>query len=393
MILRYLVFFILMILLPDIYIWLHYYRTRYLHNRVARILWWLPCAIMVVYTISLSTIRNFAPTDLTWLNTYLCLFGLFVVPKAMFAICSGIGSAIRTICHTRYNYGHRVGLAVGVIGVAAYLYGLSFGVGKIVVRHVDVSFADLPDEFDGFKIVQISDIHAGTFNGWRRKILRAEIDSVRAQKDIDIVCFTGDIENMQPGEVETMMPELKRLPYMYSVLGNHDYAEYVDATQMEREKMKEKVIELENKLGRVLLNSNIPIRRKLKNGQMSKDSIWLAGAEDYGQIPRSNHSDLKKTLRGIPKTAFVILLQHNPMAWDEDILPHSNVQLTLTGHTHGGQMQVMGFRPTMIALKEDLGLYDKDGRYLYVNAGLGGLVPFRLNMPGEITVLTLHKKH
>ena len=118
MILRYLVFFILMILLPDIYIWLHYYRTRYLHNRVARILWWLPCAIMVVYTISLSTIRNFAPTDLTWLNTYLCLFGLFVVPKAMFAICSGIGSAIRTICHTLYNYGHRVGRAVGVIGVA-----------------------------------------------------------------------------------------------------------------------------------------------------------------------------------------------------------------------------------------------------------------------------------
>ena len=393
MILRYLVFFILMILLPDIYIWLHYYRTRYLHNHVIRILWWLPCAIMVVYTILLSTIRNFAPTDLTWLNAYLCLFGLFVVPKAMFAICSGIGSGIRRICQTKYNYGHRIGLVVGAIGMTAYLYGLSIGVGRIVVRHVDISFADLPDEFDGFRIVQISDIHAGTFNGWRRKILRAEIDSVRAQKDIDIVCFTGDIENMQPGEVETMMPELKRLPYMYSVLGNHDYAEYVDATQMEREKMKEKVIELENKLGRVLLNSNIPIRRKLKNGQMSKDSIWLAGSEDYGTPPHTNHSDLKKTLRGIPKSAFVVLLQHDPTAWEKDILPHSNVQLTLTGHTHGGQMQVLGFRPTMIALKEDLGLYNKNGRCLYVNAGLGGLVPFRLNMPGEITVITLHKKH
>ena len=393
MILRYLVFFILMILLPDIYIWLHYYRTRYLHNHVIRILWWLPCAIMVVYTILLSTIRNFAPTDLTWLNAYLCLFGLFVVPKAMFAICSGIGSGIRRICQTKYNYGHRIGLVVGAIGMTAYLYGLSIGVGRIVVRHVDISFADLPDEFDGFRIVQISDIHAGTFNGWRRKILRAEIDSVRAQKDIDIVCFTGDIENMQPGEVETMMPELKRLPYMYSVLGNHDYAEYVDATQLEREKMKEKVIELENKLGRVLLNSNIPIRRKLKNGQMSKDSIWLAGSEDYGTPPHTNHSDLKKTLRGIPKSAFVVLLQHDPTAWEKDILPHSNVQLTLTGHTHGGQMQVLGFRPTMIALKEDLGLYNKNGRCLYVNAGLGGLVPFRLNMPGEITVITLHKKH
>lgn len=393
MILRYLVFFILMILVPDIYIWLHYYRTRYLHNRVARVLWWLPCAVMLAYTIALSTTRNFAPADLTWLNTYLCLFGLFVVPKAMFAVCSGIGSAIRAISHTRYNYGHRVGLVAGAIGVMAYLYGLAFGVGKIVVRHVDVNFADLPEEFDGFRVLQISDIHTGTFNGWRRKILRAEIDSVRAQKDIDLVCFTGDIENMQPGEVEAMMPELKRLPYMYSVLGNHDYAEYTDATPAEKKRMTQKVVELENRLGRVLLNSNIPIRRKLSNGQWSRDSIWLAGSEDYSKIPELDHSNLKKTLSGIPTSAFVILLQHDPSAWEKDILLHSNVQLTLTGHTHGGQMQVLGLRPTMVALKEDLGLYDKNGRCLYVNAGLGGLVPFRLNMPGEITVITLHKRH
>lgn len=393
MILRYLVFFILMILVPDIYIWLHYYRNRYLHNRVVRVLWWLPCAVMLAYTIALSTIRNFAPADLTWLNTYLCLFGLFVVPKAMFAVCSGIGSAIRAISHTRYNYGHRVGLVAGAIGVMAYLYGLAFGVGKIVVRHVDVNFADLPEEFDGFRVLQISDIHTGTFNGWRRKILRAEIDSVRAQKDIDLVCFTGDIENMQPGEVEAMMPELKRLPYMYSVLGNHDYAEYTDATPAEKKRMTQKVVELENRLGRVLLNSNIPIRRKLSNGQLSRDSIWLAGSEDYSKIPEQDHSNLKKTLSSIPTSAFVILLQHDPSAWEKDILPHSNVQLTLTGHTHGGQMQVLGLRPTMVALKEDLGLYDKNGRCLYVNAGLGGLVPFRLNMPGEITVITLHKRH
>lgn len=393
MILRYLVFFILMILVPDIYIWLHYYRNRYLHNRVVRVLWWLPCAVMLAYTIALSTIRNFAPADLTWLNTYLCLFGLFVVPKAMFAVCSGIGSAIRAISHTRYNYGHRVGLVAGAIGVMAYLYGLAFGVGKIVVRHVDVNFADLPEEFDGFRVLQISDIHTGTFNGWRRKILRAEIDSVRAQKDIDLVCFTGDIENMQPGEVEAMMPELKRLPYMYSVLGNHDYAEYTDATPAEKKRMTQKVVELENRLGRVLLNSNIPIRRKLSNGQLSRDSIWLAGSEDYSKIPEQDHSNLKKTLSSIPTSAFVILLQHDPSAWEKDILLHSNVQLTLTGHTHGGQMQVLGLRPTMVALKEDLGLYDKNGRCLYVNAGLGGLVPFRLNMPGEITVITLHKRH
>ncbi len=391
MILRSLIFFILIILVPDIYIWLHYYRTRYLHNRVIRILWWLPCLCMIAYTVALSTIRNFAPTDLTWLNTYLCLFGIFILPKALFVVCSAFGSALRAIFHTRYNYGHRAGLAVGIIGALAYIYGMTFGVGQIVVRQVDLNFRDLPEEFDGFRVLQISDIHSGTFNGWRRKILKAEIDSIRAQKNIDLVCFTGDMQNMRPQEAEAMMPELKQLPYMYSVMGNHDYGQYVKATPEEKAKMTNHLIGIENKLGQVLLNSNIPIRRKLSNGQLSADSIWLAGAEDYSPMPEYDHSNLKKTLTGIPPSAFVILLQHDPIAWEKDILPHSDVQLTLSGHTHGGQMQILGLRPTMFTIKEDQGLYQKDGRYIYVNAGLGGLVPFRLNMPCEITVITLHK--
>lgn len=174
-------------------------------------------------------------------------------------------------------------------------------------------------------------------------------------------------------------------------MGNHDYGQYVKASPEEKVKMTNHLIGIENKLGRVLLNSNIPIRRKLSNGQLSADSIWLAGAEDYSPMPEYDHSNLKKTLKGIPPSAFVILLQHDPIAWEKDILPHSNVQLTLAGHTHGGQMQILGLRPTMFTINEDCGLYQKGGRYIYVNAGLGGFVPFRLNMPCEITVITLHK--
>ncbi len=382
---------IALIIVPDIYIWLHYYRTRYLHNRFIRRVWWIPCAVMTVYTIGLSTIRNFAPTDLTWLNTYLFLFGIFIGPKALFALCSWIGSALRALFHMRYNYGHRIGLAVGSLGVVAYIYGLTFGVGKIVVRHVDISFNDLPEEFDGYRILQISDIHTGTFDGWRRKILHAEIDSIRKQKDIDLVCFTGDMQNMRPEEVEKMMPELRRLPYMYSVLGNHDYAQYVKSTPQLEESMRKKLVGLENQLGHVLLNANIPLHRTMKDGSHSKATIWLAGEENDARPPYPDRANLKKTLKGIPDSAFVILMQHDPSAWQRDILPHSNVQLTLSGHTHGGQMQIFGFRVTELTQDEDLGLYDKQGRYLYVNAGLGGLVPFRLNMPNEITVITLHK--
>lgn len=375
---------ILAIVLPDIYIWLHYYRTRYLHHPVVRVLWWLPCAVMTGYTLALASIRNFAPTDLTWLNLYLLLFGLFVGPKAIFALTSFIGSGIRKALHTRYNYGHRAGLALGTLAVIVYVYGLTIGVGRIRVDHVSLSFKDLPKEFDGFRILHVSDLHVGTFEGWRKYILQAEIDSIRAQRGIGLVCFTGDMQNMRPEEVERMMPVLKGLPYTYFVLGNHDYARYVRSTPGLERQMRRKLLALESRLGRPLCNENARIAR-------GGSSIWLAGEENDGRPPFPQYGDLGKTLKGIPDSAFVILLQHDPSAWRRSILPHSHVQLTLSGHTHGGQMQILGWRPTHVAQKEDLGLYEDHGRYLYVSAGLGGLVPFRLNMPCEITVITLHK--
>lgn len=374
---------ILAIALPDIYIWLHYYRTRYLHHPIVRALWWLPCAVMTVYTLALASIHNFAPTDLTWLNLYLLLFGLFVGPKAIFALTSFIGSGIRHLLHTRYNYGHRIGLVLGTLAVTVYVYGLTIGVGRIKVDHIDLTFNDLPREFDGFRILHISDLHVGTFDGWRQFILESEIDSIRTQKNIDLVCFTGDMQNMRPNEVAKMMPVLKRLPYTYFILGNHDYAQYVRSTPGLEQRMRRQLLAIEGRLGRTLCNENVKITR-------GNASIWLAGEENDGRSPFPSRGNLAKTLRGIPDSAFVILMQHDPSAWRRSILPHSHVQLTLSGHTHGGQIQVLGWRPTKISQREDLGLYKSGNRYLYVSAGLGGLIPFRLNMPNEITVITLH---
>lgn len=390
----------MLIVLPDIYIWLHYYRTRYLHRPLLRWLWWLPCVVMTGYTIGLASIHNFAPTDLTWLNLYLLLFGLFVGPKAIFALTSWLGSAVRKLFHTRYNYGHRIGIVLGTFAVMVYVYGLTIGIGRIKVDHVDLTFKDLPKEFDGFRIVHISDLHVGTFNGWRKYILGAEIDSINAalnnkeerrnNKDVydnhkhqTIVCFTGDMQNMRPEEVEKMMPILKRLPYTYFILGNHDYAQYVRHTPGLEQKMRSKLLSLESQLGKPLCNQNVKISR---NGA----SIWLAGEENDGLPPFPARGDLKKTLKEVPDSAFVILMQHDPSTWKRSILPKSHVQLTLSGHTHGGQMQVLGWRPTERPGKQDLGLYESNGRYMYVSAGLGGLIPFRLNMPNEITVITLH---
>lgn len=395
---------ILLIVLPDIYIWMHYFRRRgiesvhFMSKGLKRlligvsprspkfkILWWLPCVVMVVYTLLLASIRNFAPTDLTWLNTYLFLFGFIVGPKAVFAVVSALGSVVRRIFHTRYNYGHRLGLLLGTVAVVVYVYGLTVGVGRIRVDHVDLYFRDLPRDFDGYRIVHISDLHVGTFDGWRKRILEREIDSIRAQ-NADLVCFTGDLQNMRPEEVEKMMPVLQRLPYTYFVLGNHDYARYVRSTPGMELRMRWKLLSLERRLGCPLCNQAVII--KAPGG----GEIYLAGEENDGKPPFPSCGNLKQTLRGVPDSAFVILLQHDPSAWRRHILPNSNVQLTLSGHTHGGQMQIFGWRPTHIRQKEDLGLYEDHGRYLYVSAGLGGLVPFRLNMANEITVITLHSK-
>ena len=101
--------------------------------------------------------------------------------------------------------------------------------------------------------------------------------------------------------------------------------------------------------------------------------------------------DIRKAMAGVDSRSFVIMLQHDPSSWDRTILPHTNARITLSGHTHAGQVKILGLRPTMLIYKEDYGLFEKDGRYLYVSAGLGGVVPIRIGAIPEIVVFTLHR--
>ena len=201
MIARIVIYLILMIVLSDLYIDMHYFRKRYHVTWWQRLLWWIPCIGMVVYTCLLASIRNFAPADLTWLNTYLFLLGMFVVPKTVFAIASFFGWIMRKyITHTHRNWGHYIGVLLGVGAFGVYVYGLTAGVSAIKVNHIDLSFKNLPASFNGYRIVHVSDLHLGTFDGWREKILKAELDSIEKQH-ANLICFTGDIQNMRPQEV------------------------------------------------------------------------------------------------------------------------------------------------------------------------------------------------
>ena len=390
MIARIVIYLILIIVLSDLYIDMHYFRKRYPIAWWQRLLWWLPCISMVIYTCAMASIRDFAPNNLTWLNTYIFLLGLLVGPKAIFALTSFLGSIIRKyIIRTNRNWGHYIGILLACFAVGSFIYGLTYGVSNIQVKHVDLYFKDLPKSFDGYRIVHVSDLHLGTFNGWRSKILKAEMDSIEKQK-ANLICFTGDLQNIRPEEVEKMASVIRQpMKGTISVLGNHDYTEYIKGDAKEKAAEEVRLINAEEKILKwtLLRNQNTEITSP------TKESIYVCGTENDGRPPFPNYSNYRKAMQGIGPNSFVIMLQHDPSAWKRSILPKTTAQLTLSGHTHGGQMQIFGWRPTSIRQQEDYGLYEQNGRYLYITAGLGGLVPFRLNMPNEIAVITLHVKN
>ena len=389
MIARIVIYLILIIVLSDLYIDMHYFRKRYPIAWWQRLLWWLPSIGMVIYTCAMASIRDFAPNNLTWLNTYIFLLGLLVGPKAIFALTSFLGSIIRKyIIRTNRNWGHYIGILFGYFAVGTFIYGLTYGVSNIQVKHVDLYFKDLPKSFDGYRIVHVSDLHLGTFNGWRSKILKAEMDSIEKQK-ANLICFTGDLQNIRPEEVEKMASVIRQpMKGTISVLGNHDYTEYIKGDAKEKAAEEVRLINAEEKILKwtLLRNQNTEITSP------AKESIYVCGTENDGRPPFPNYSNYRKVMQGIGPNSFVIMLQHDPSAWKRSILAKTTAQLTLSGHTHGGQMQIFGWRPTSIRQQEDYGLYEQNGRYLYITAGLGGLVPFRLNMPNEIAVITLHVK-
>lgn len=389
MIARIVIYLILIIVLSDLYIDMHYFRKRYPLTWWQRLLWWLPSIGMVIYTCAMASIRDFAPNNLTWLNTYIFLLGLLVGPKAIFALISILGSIIRKyIIRTNRNWGHYIGILLACFAVGSFIYGLTYGVSNIQVKHVDLYFKDLPKSFDGYRIVHVSDLHLGTFNGWRSKILKAEMDSIEKQK-ANLICFTGDLQNIRPEEVEKMASIIRQpMKGTISVLGNHDYTEYIKGDAKEKAAEEARLIKAEEEILKwtLLRNQNTRITSP------EKESVYVCGTENDGRPPFPNYSNYRKAMQGVEPNSFVIMLQHDPSAWKRSILPKTTAQLTLSGHTHGGQMQIFGWRPTSIRQQEDYGLYEQNRRYLYITAGLGGLVPFRLNMPNEIAVITLHVK-
>lgn len=385
MIARIFILIILATLLPDIYLYRRYIRRRVDMSAWLHLLWWLPGAVMIAVTVGYAMIDNFAPDNLTLFNVYLFMLGLIVLPKLLFVLSSLVGRLVRRVCGGRRNWGNYAGLLL-VLGELYVLFGGSMiGNDRLKVQHVTILFDDLPEAFDGYRIVQFSDAHLGSM---RSELLERAVDGMNSLAP-DMIVFTGDMQNMRPQELPRHSAVLSRLHAtdgVFSVLGNHDYTQYVPKLPLAQKARNQRLTcDFQRSLGwNLLLND----RRVIHRGQ---DSIVIAGEENDGRPPFPQKANLRRTLDGVEAGAFVVMLQHDPSAWRRSILPKSRVQLTLSGHTHGGQISLFGVRPTQLVGKEDAGLYREGNRALYVSTGLGGFVPFRFHMDPEIVEITLKR--
>jgi len=257
---------------------------------------------------------------------------------------------------------------------------------------ITLYFEDLPAAFDGFTITQLSDIHSGSFDN--TEAVQRGIDLAKAQKS-DLFVFTGDLVNNVADEIEPYIERFGSIkaPYgQFSILGNHDYGDYINwNSHQEKAANLVKLKQQHQQLGyRLLLDENLTIE---KDGQ----TISLIGVQNWGrgfiQI-----GDLDKALQGVPPGAFKVLLSHDPTHWEDHVRYHpANVQLTLSGHTHGAQfgIETPGFRwsPVQYRYLDWAGLANEKNRFLYVNRGFGFLAfSGRLGIWPEVTVIELRKK-
>ena len=389
MITRIAILLILMAVVPDLYIDRRFLRRiKGRRAMLRRLLWWLPTLGMIAYTMVFVFDRQFAPSDIKILNVYLFLVGLLITPKCLFAICSAIGWGVKKMIRRKANYGNIVGVVMVVLNWYVLFYGSFVGFDQITVREMTYESAELPESFDGYRIVQFSDAHVGTYIGGREHLLRAVVDTINAQSP-DMVVFAGDLQNREPQEIRPFVDVLwgiKAKDGVFSVIGNHDYSDYIEATPDIKAENEKETRELERKMGwRLLVNEHEVVRR-------GADSIVIAGLDNDGDGKKfPQRGDVRKALEGVSDSAFVVMAEHDPTCWRRKILPESRAQLTLSGHTHAMQFMIGNWSPASFVYKEWGGVFYEGARALIVSTGIGGFIPFRFGVPGEIIVVTMRR--
>ena len=347
----------------------------------------------------LSRAKSYAFGFLLTMMTFKLITIVFLFSEDIFRLLSGaytkiFGANREFTLPERRRFMSTLAMGIAAIPFGALLYGMYRGKYNFKVLRYTLEFDDLPDAFDGYQITQISDVHSGSFDN-REKIEYA-IDLINQQQS-DVILFTGDMVN---NKAEEMLPwketfsKLTAKDGKYSVLGNHDYGDYVswDTEELKIKNLQD-LKDLQKEMGfDLLLNES----RYLQKGA---DKIALVGVENWGRGGFKKAGDLSKAVQAVAKDDFKILMSHDPSHWEDKVIADDyHYHLTLSGHTHGMQFGIeipgwVKWSPVKWRYKYWAGIYQEMGQYINVNRGFGFLgYPGRVGIWPEITVINLNKK-
>lgn len=380
---------LLFLLLTDITLW--YQIRQYLHKRWQLILFFLQ-AVFFIFTLILfqySVTRLKGPGGYFWIEKIIGLLFLFYTPKFIFILLNGVGLLFRRLSFAFSLFMRRLAFGMAGILFLILLYSITLGRYNYKIETVKVPLENLPAPFDGFKIVQLADLHLGSY-GESYAGIRRLVNDVN-QLHPDLIVFTGDMVNNFAGEMVPWIETLKQLKATYgkfAVTGNHDYGDYTHwaSPDAKRENMLQYYRNMQEMGFHMLNNTRFPL---IVRG----DTIWIAGVENWGNPPFPRYGKLGMAIDSIPSHQPIILLSHDPSHWRAEVIQHP-VPLTLSGHTHAMQMGIRirqkQWSPAQYLYPEYDGLYREGKHYLYVSRGQGYLgFPGRIGLRPVITELIL----
>jgi Predicted phosphohydrolases len=373
-------YILLILFIADIYIFFCYIRKLTDKNPL-RALWFLPLIIIggAVYIFFVKR----------YLGEYRDLFTLVYIalalPQIIFAVISLPDIPLRLFVKWRVYPFTALALLSAAGTLFIIVYGATIGTTHFKVREVSYESKEIPKSFDGYKIVQVSDLHIGN---WKDK--RAAMEKMVAMINVqsaDLVMVTGDLVHHRATEfdgVEDILSRIEAKERVFSIMGNHDYGSYRRFANKEEELQNLKELKLrQSKMGWEMLNNEHCIISK------GEDKIAIIGVENGGSQGFADYSNLPAAMKGITNVPFKILLSHDPTHWRREVIG-TGIDITLSGHTHGAQFILFGLSPSSSRYDEWGGVYMEGDQMLYVNVGAGqtGLA-FRFGAWPEVTVITL----
>lgn len=347
----------------------------------------LLAAVLIAYTL----MRNHQDVDnrmmFIW---FMFIYFLVYAPKIAYLLLS-VWDYIPCLFRKKklhvFNY---IGAVAALYVFGSMAYGAFVNRERLIVREVSIDSSRIPADFNNYKIVQISDIHLESFGS--DTVFISEMVRRVNELNPDLIVFTGDLVTLRSMELKPflhVLSGLKAKDGVYSILGNHDYGDYVSWKDMSMKlEDRERLRKGEKVMGwRMLNNESVFLHR-------GNDSIALIGVENWGEPPFPKYGNLEIAYPDLNDGQFKILLTHNPMHWDEEVIPETNIDLSLSGHTHAMQIKLQlgnwRYSPAEMRYPRWSGLYQVKDQYLYVNEGIGCVfMPMRVGATPEITVIQL----